>query len=158
MSEERNLSLDVGKKLYEVSDDVQAVAKKVVTDKNMELEPAVIKYVKVYPNISKKVAGRCILSSAMIKLFGDCDYIIQVSGGLWDELDENRKEILMYHELLHVKPVFGEKSGEWRMTLRDHDIQDFYVIIKQHGIEWFNELKTLNASVYELTDSEGFTI
>ena len=98
--------LNVGKKTYEVSSDVETVAKKVVTSKVMELEPAVIKYVKVYPNITKKVAGRCILAHPMIKLFGDCDYVIQVSGDLWDELDEDRKEILMYHELLHVIPVF----------------------------------------------------
>ena len=150
--------LNVGKKTYEVSPTVEILAKKVVTSKNMELEPAVIKYVKVYPNITKKVAGRCILAYPMIKLFGECDYIIQVSGDLWDELDEDREEILMYHELLHVKPVFSEKTGEWKFTLRDHDIQDFYVIIKQHGIDWFNELKTLNASVYELTNSDGFTI
>ena len=150
--------VDVGKKTYEVSPTVETLSKKVIADKNMELEPAVIKYVKVYPYISKKVAGRCILSYPMIKLFGECDYIIQVSGQLWDELDEERKEILMYHELLHVKPVHNEKNGEWRFTLRDHDIQDFYVIIKQHGIDWFNELKTLNASVYGIEDSEGFTI
>lgn len=150
--------VDVGKKTYEVSDELEQLANKVIQLKNMDLSPARIKYVKVYPSISKKIAGRCMSAPPLIKLFGDCDYVIQMSGKLWDQLDDQRKEILMYHELLHVKPIQNQKTGEWKFGVREHDIQDFYVIIKQYGIDWFSELRTLNASVYDLSDTEGFTI
>jgi len=142
--------LEFKKKRYEIADDVETVANKVFKTKNMDLQPATIKYIKVYPGINKKTAARCMLSNPMMKLFGECDYVIQVSGDLWDKLDEDRKEILMWHELLHVLPIQNSKTGEWDFKVRDHDIKDFHVIINSEGINWFSELKTLFSSVYDL--------
>lgn len=152
--------LEEKKKKYEVSDEVKSVGEKIITEKSLSVSPARIKYVKVYPNINKKTAGRCMLARPMLKLFGDCDYIIQISGELWDALDDKRKDILMWHELLHILPVMNDKTGEWNFKIRDHDITDFYAIIKSEGIDWFSELKDLHASVYDLEPSEidGFNL
>jgi len=150
--------LELKKKRYEVSTEVEEVAVGVVDAKQLNIEPAQVKYVLVYPGINKTTAARCMATNPMIKLFGDCDYIIQVAGDLWDDLDEDRKKILMWHELMHILPIQNPKSGEWSFKLREHDIMDFNVIIKQHGVEWFSELKTLFSSVYDLepNDLEGF--
>lgn len=152
--------LEFKKKRYELSEELKELGDKVIANKNMDLGPARIKYVKVYPTIDKKTAGRCMLSNPMTKLFGDCDYIIQMSGNLWDKLDDERKDILMYHELLHVMPIQNAKSGNWDFKIRDHDVKDFYVIIKQYGIDWLSDLKTLFSSVYELesNDIDGFKL
>lgn len=152
--------LEFKKKRYEISQELETLAQKVILDKHLDLDNIKIKYILVYPGISKKVAGRCVLSNPMIKLFGDCDYIIQMSGDLWNALDNNRQKILMWHELLHVFPVNNEKTGELDYKLRDHDIKDFNVIIQAEGIGWFNELKTLFLSVYDLEpkDLDGFSL
>lgn len=150
--------LEFKKKRYEVSDELETLGKDVQALKHMDLNPAKIKYVKVYPLINKKTAGRCMLANPMMKLFGDCDYVIQMSGDLWDKLDKDRQSILMYHELLHVLPIQNAKSGEWEFKIRDHDVKDFYTIINEHGIDWFNELKTLFSSVYDIEPAklDGF--
>ena len=152
--------LELKNKKYVVSQDLEDLAKKVIADKHLDIDQAKIKYVLVYPAISKKLAGRCVLSNPMLKLFGECDYIIQMSGDLWDKLDDARKEILMWHELMHVLPVQNTKTGNLDFKLRDHDVKDFIVIIKQYGIDWLSEVKALFASVYNLEpkDLDGFEL
>jgi len=150
--------LEVKKKRYEVSDEVKAVADEVMVTKNMDLKPATIKYVLVFPGINKKTAARCMLSNPMLKLFGECDYIIQVSGDLWNKLDDDRKKILMYHELLHVFPVQNAKSGNWDFHIRSHDVEDFFVILKNHGVDWISDLRTLFSSVYDIDDLDTLSL
>ena len=150
--------LEFKKKRYVISDELENVAKEVIATKSLELNPARIKYVLVYPLINKKTAGRCMLANPMMKLFGDCDYVIQMSGDLWEQLDEDRRKILMWHELKHVFPIHNDKTGEWEFKIRDHDVTDFYDIIKSCGIDWFNDLKTMFASVYDIEPArlDGF--
>jgi hypothetical protein len=83
-----------------------------------------------------------------------------MSGELWDKLDDKNRYVLMYHELLHAHPAMNEKSGNWEFKIRDHDIQDFAVIVKKYGIDWVGNVKTLASSVYELEpkDEELLTL
>ena len=142
-----------GKNLVEAP-DLKTLADSVCIKEQLDLDPANIGFVLVYPHISKRVAGRCILASKELKLFSGHDYIIEMSGELWDDLDEKIKYILMYHELLHVLPVYSEKKGEYAYKIADHDVKDFSSIIKKYGIEWFGELQELQASVYDLKPEE----
>lgn len=135
---------------YVLSRDLEILADKVMHNQGMGLDGVRIKYLLVYPNINKFTAGRCSKANALLKVFGECDYVIQMSGDLWDQLDDNTKEILMWHELLHVQPVINQKSGEKDFKLRDHDVQDFFTIIQKYGIDWFGNLKTLFSSVYDI--------
>ena len=152
--------LDFHKKQYVVSPELDKLAQDVIANKSLLVSPARVKYVLVYPHINKKTAGRCILANTMVKLFGDCDYIIQMSGDLWDQLDDKRREILMWHELKHVLPIQNEKTGEWNFKLREHDVMEFFDIIKAEGIDWLSELKALHQSVYDLEpkDVDGFSL
>jgi len=153
-----NNSTQINKKEYVISDELEKFGEDTISEKQMTIIPAKIKYVLVYPAINKKTAGRCMLSNPMTKLFGKCDYIIQMSGDLWDQLDETRRKILMWHELLHVFPVENSKTGEFNFRLRDHDVKDFYTIIKECGIDWFQDIKTMFSSVYDIDPAqlEGF--
>lgn len=152
-------SIEIKKKRYEVSDDLEILADDVIKLKNLDIAPANVKYVKVYPLINNKTAGRCMLANPMMKLFGDCDYVIQMSGDLWDQLDEDRRKILMWHELLHVMPVQNQKTGEWEYKIRDHDLKDFSIIVNEHGADWISNLKTIFSSVYDIEPSalDGFS-
>lgn len=155
-----NDTVKVGKKNYVKSQDLEILADKVIHNKNMGIENVSIKYLLVYPQISKTVAGRCHRANDLLKVYGDCDYVIQMSGDLWDNIDDDTKAILMWHELLHVHAVMNEKTGEWNYGLRDHDVKDFYTIIQTHGIDWFGNLKTMFSSVYDIdpTKLDKFTL
>jgi membrane glycosyltransferase len=85
-----------------------------------------------------------------LKFFSGFDYLIEMSGEVWDALDEPTRYILMLHELMHLLPVMNDKTGNWDFKLRDHDIQDFSSLIKKYGIDWVSKVKTIASSVYDL--------
>jgi len=142
------------KKTFEVSSELKTLGEKVINDEKIAVYPAKIEYLIVYPNISKSVAGRCVRTGKELKFFSGFDYLVEMSGELWDTLDAPTKSILMEHELKHICPVMNEKSGEWEYKLRDHDVQDFGSIIKKHGIDWISKIKLSVASLYELDEEE----
>jgi len=67
----------------------------------------------------------------LYKAFIPYDFIICVYEPNAILLDEKQKEILMYHELLHVGL---DPSG--KLYVVPHDVEDFNVIIEKYGLHW----------------------
>ena len=147
LSPEETINSD--KQLME-SPEVEAIAKKVVEQHKMEFEPAEIGYFLVYPNISRQKAAKCMKASREVKYYSGNDYLIEISGELWDMLDNQTKEMLLYHELLHVDPDFKSKTQEWKMNLRKPDFSDFYTINDTFGNEWYKTIQATVSSLYDL--------
>lgn len=147
--------LKIKSKTYTVSEELQTLCEAIIDERNIEVADARIRYELVYPNISKKVAGKCIPGNPRMRFYGECEYIISMSGELWDSLDENRKYILAYHELLHILVVMNDKTGEWDYKIRKHDIEDFSMLTNEFGTEWFTELKAINSSLYDLDPKQS---
>ena len=141
------------KKEFQISPDVEEVANEVIRKENLDFGQAKIAYLLVYPNISKTVAGRCIRTGQELKYFSDKDYLVELSGELWDALDGDTKYNLMHHELLHIYLKNDEKSGDVKYEIRKHDIEDFEVILKRHGIDWAKKIKLEICSIYDLSPS-----
>lgn len=57
------------------------------------------------------------------------DFIITFYGDS-DTLTENQRKVLMYHELKHVG--IGQKG----LKIVQHDVEDFKIILDEHGIDW----------------------
>ena len=75
-------------------------------------------------------------------------YAENVSG-----FSEKQKRILMEHELRHV----GEKDG--RFFVNPHDIEDFEVILKNHGLDWSTpENEPVSAPGEEQKSAAGKTV
>ena len=147
LSPEETINSD--KQLME-SPEVEAIAKKVVEQHKMEFGPAEIGYFLVYPNISRQKAAKCMKASREVKHYSGNDYLIEISGELWDMLDNQTKEMLLYHELLHVDPDFKSKTQEWKMNLRKPDFSDFYTINDTYGNEWYKTIQATVSSLYDL--------
>ena len=147
LSPEETINSD--KQLME-SQEVEAIAKKVVEQHKMEFGPAEIGYFLVYPNISRQKAAKCMKASREVKYYSGNDYLIEISGELWDMLDNQTKEMLLYHELLHVDPDFKSKTQEWKMNLRKPDFSDFYTINDTFGNEWYKTIQATMSSLYDL--------
>lgn len=144
----------IEKRTYQVSPEVKEIAKKVIAEhKAVDIQDAKIEYLLVYPNIAKHIAGRCSKTNKHTKFFSDFDFVIEMSGELWDALDVETKTILTLHELMHVK-VTTNKDGETQYRIKDHDVKDFSYIISKHGIDWFGNLKVQMASVYDLDPAD----
>lgn len=138
-------------KTFEKSSELREIADKVITKEGMNLSPAKIEYLLVYPYISKTVAGKCIKANSELKYFSDNDYLIEISGELFDALDEDSRYVLMYHELMHVLPIMDDQTGDWKYTIRQHDLQDFSRLINKYGVDWINRIKLSVSSLYDLS-------
>lgn len=132
------------------SPEVETMAEKVIKDHKMEFGPAEIGYFLVYPNLSKQRAAKCVKANREVKYYSGNDYLIEISGELWDMLDNDSKEMLLYHELLQVDPTFKTKTQEWVMKIRKPDFSDFYEINDKYGNEWYKTIQATASSLYDL--------
>ncbi len=132
------------------SPEVEAAASKVIENYNMDFGPAQIGYFLIYPNISKQRAAKCMKATREVKYYSGNDYLIEISGELWDMLDDDTREMLVYHELLHIDPVFKAKNQEWKMKLRKPDFADFYEINDRFGNEWYKTIQATVSSLYDM--------
>lgn len=89
----------------------------------------------VYPMVGKNIAARICRANANLKIHAGIDYVIEISGQVWEQMDDTVREILMAHELTHIKASMND-AGEISLELRDHDVKDFLWIIKKYGVEW----------------------
>lgn len=132
------------------SPEVEAIAKDVIEKNKMDFGPAEIGYFLVYPNISKQRAAKCMKATREVKYYSGNDYLIEISGELWDMLDSKTKEMVLYHELMHIDPSFKSKTQEWKMNLRKPDFSDFYTINDKYGNEWYKTVQATASSLYDL--------
>jgi len=70
------------------SPEMETIAKKVISDYNLEFGPAEIGFFLVYPHISKQRAAKAMKATREVKYYSGNDYLIEVSGELWDMLDQ----------------------------------------------------------------------
>jgi hypothetical protein len=132
------------------SPEVERIAKQVIESNKMEFGPAQIGYFLIYPNISKQRAAKCMKASREVKYYSGNDYLIEISGELWDMLDEETQKMLLHHELLHIDPVFKAKNQEWKMNIKKPDFQDYYQINDKFGNEWYKTIQATVSSLYDL--------
>ncbi len=142
------------KREFILSDEMKQLANQIISEERIDTHPAKIEYVLVYPNISKTTAGKCIKTGKELKFFSNLDYVIEISGDLWDTLDNDSRAILLEHELRHILVVQNDKTGDWTYKLRKHDIQDFSRIVSKHGVDWIRKIKLCLSSLYNLTPTE----
>ena len=142
-------TISAEKQLME-SPEMETIAKKVIEQYKLEFGPAEIGYFLVYPHISKQRAAKCMKATREVKYYSGNDYLIEVSGELWEMLDPKTKEMMIYHELLHVDPTFKSKTQEWKMNIRKPDFSDFYSINDKFGNEWYKTIQATASSLYDL--------
>lgn len=102
----------------------------------MDAAKARIKYL-VASMKKSKWAGRCHLTNGPWKFLSDWEYVIIIWKEYWDSHDENCRQALLYHEMLHVMMSESEK---W--VLRQHPIQEFPEVVEAFGL-WSPELACL---------------
>ncbi len=132
------------------SAEVEELATQVIKTHNLEFGPAQIGYFLVYPNLSKMKGATCIKANREVKYYSGNDYLIEISGDLWDMLDADSKKMLLYHQLLHIEPVFKAKNQEWKMTIRKPDFADYYEINDKFGNTWYKTIQATMSSLYDL--------
>lgn len=132
------------------SPEVEELAQEVIKEESIEIGPATVGYFLIYPNYSKQTAAKAMKASREVKYYSGNDYLIEVSGELWDMLDRKTRKMLLLHEILHIDPVYKAKRQEWVFKIRKHDYADFYEIADKHGNNWFKTVQATVSSLYDL--------
>jgi predicted metallopeptidase len=138
-------------------EDLNKLANKVIEERLGYLSPINIKFLLVEPFISKKTVARCIRPNNELKHFGGFDYLVEFSNAVWKTLDDKTKYVVMLHELKHIL-VKMDKDGPDEFKLAPHSICDFAELLNEYGVEWFNNLKVLNAAVHQLEATDDHSI
>jgi hypothetical protein len=68
----------------------------------------------------------------------------------WNSLAEDQKIALIDHELCHAFAWENPETGEVKISLLPHDIEEFNVVVKRHGI-WLSDV---NAFALALRDRQ----
>lgn len=143
-------SIKLNDKQLMESPEVEEIAKKVIENESMDFGPAEIGYFLVYPYLTKKRGAKCMKATREVKYYSGNDYLIEISGEMWDMLDDDTRYMLVFHELLHIDPVYKAKKQEWVFKTRKHDFGDFYEINDRHGNEWYKTIQATVSSLYDL--------
>jgi len=103
----------------------------------------------VYPYISKTVWAHIMKTSPQMKMYSDVDIIVEVSGDVWEIIDQTQKDILLEHELMHLY-LNENDEGVLNIQLQGHDLEDFKKIIAKYGIEWTEQRDLIQAQLEDL--------
>lgn len=120
--------------IYE--DDVlsKSIAEKILEkykDKFQTLDLTRIKFVRLVSDKATKFASVTSVRFPA-SLYTKDKYVVTTYAARFDALDENKQNLVIYHELLHISPRFNG-------ALCKHDTEDFASIIKEFGPHWTNE-------------------
>lgn len=132
------------------SPEVEEIARQIKERESLEFGPAEIGYFLVYPNLSKYKAAKCVKASREVKYYSGNDYLIEISGEMWDMLDQKTREMVVFNQLLHIDPVYKAKNQEWKMKVRRPDFADYYEINDKYGNEWYKTVQATVSSLYDL--------
>jgi len=103
----------------------------------------------VYPCISKNTWAHIIKTSPQLKMYTGIDVIIEVSGNVWELIDQQQKDILLEHELMHLW-LNENDDGVLSIKLLQHDLIDFKKIISKYGIQWTEQRDLITSQLEEL--------
>jgi len=102
----------------------------------------------VYPAISKRTWAHIMKTSPQLKMYSGIDVLIEVSGEVWELLDQEQKNILIEHELMHLYLTEND-DGVLTIKLAQHDLIDFKKIISKYGLEWTQKCDLIKSQLEE---------
>jgi len=117
----------------EAPEEIYGMMKQVMEEKALPYEGAQIKILMdskkkkskgkyCFASIKKANEKEKFLTADNINPDG-CDYFLFIDENIFDNIDEEDKKRILYHELLHIERDV-EKDDPWK--LRDHEITGFH--------------------------------
>jgi hypothetical protein len=129
-------------KVYSEAESVRAIAGGLVANYHPELATARIRYIFVDKASARggiDVLGKTRKVSGPLEYLLELDFLIEVAGDKWVELDNERRTALVDHLLERCTGEEDEKSAEMVWKIREPDVQEFASILRRHGA-WNDQL------------------
>lgn len=138
------------------ADEVKSIANDLIPLYHPHLLDARVDYVfisKTKKKGSKEVWGEMRkISNLNAYLAGDqnsresgCSdpfFVMTISEPVWNNISNDCRRALVDHELCHAKVEVDEETGDYKLHIEPHDVEDFTAVIERHGL-WTAEVKKL---------------
>ena len=150
-------------KEFEPAPEVEEVARDLINDYHTHLAPIRIEY--VFVNECPKERGKAVWARAK-KISGlnawlaqparreltepEEFFVIEVAKPIWLQLDGKARRALVDHELTHC-----DVDSADRLAIRPHDLEEFNVIVRRHGL-WRVEVEAFLEAARERQPGLGF--
>lgn len=127
---------------YEKAPEVEDISKELIT--TLPLDDGIVEAKIAYLFVLKKESyfkGQIQKPEGALQVLLEYDFVMLIHKNTWNELDENQKKALVYHELLHVTHT-ETKEGKIVWKLRRHEVEEFVQVVRHFG-NWSEELRVL---------------
>lgn len=92
---------------------------------------------------ARKVSGlNAFLSREPGADYGNDYFVLEVARDTWEPLSHRQRVALIDHELAHMGVKVDPETGEFKLVLIPHDLEEFTEIVRRHGL-WRDEVKNL---------------
>nr|WP_092074972.1 putative metallopeptidase [Dendrosporobacter quercicolus]NSL49600.1 hypothetical protein [Dendrosporobacter quercicolus DSM 1736]SDN24400.1 hypothetical protein SAMN04488502_11556 [Dendrosporobacter quercicolus] len=144
---------------YEASEELKEIARELIEETHSHLIEADIKYLFRTGNweVKKRETwGQAKKVGKEVNFLTGYDFIIIIHRDVWDQLNGKEKHALLDHELQHCS-AGTDDAGNKVWYIQGHDVEDFYAIIRRHGL-WSKALRKmetlLNQTELDLQEPE----
>jgi len=123
-------------KTYSEADTVETIATGLIPNYHPELADARIGYVFVDKASTKggvELFGKVKKFSGYLEWALEMDFLVEVAGDKWNELDEPSRTAVVDHLLERCTGEEDEKTGAMNWIIREPDVQEFSSILGRHG-------------------------
>jgi len=127
---------------YLIAPEVEKIAKPLL---NTLTKQANISY--IFADKKTRYAGKIQKVSKEVKLITDLDYIMFINLDFWEEINNFKREALVFHELEHIEwkeNIKDPNFGSW--VLRRHDLEEFNSVVAKYG-KWSPNIEVFYDSV-----------
>ena len=126
-------------KLEKADASVKEVVRKVLTFHELEqVNGARVEYLfslKAMKAKGRRLYAKIVLSPELHSLIHGIEAMVIIDKELWETLDGNRREAVIFHELCHL-----ESDGEGGLSLRSHDLEEFRAVVRRYG-DWTGDVR-----------------
>ena len=124
------------------SPEVEIIAKQVISAYPLDPKASEANIVYLF-TLEKKPGhyGKIVRPTGPWRYLAKYDYVVLIHKSSWGSFTDTQRKALVYHELRHITHrLTKEQKIIW--GLRDHDIEEFFDVIKQFG-NWSPALQAL---------------
>lgn len=79
------------------------------------------------------IVAKVTKASPLWRHVGETELVIQFRQWFWDKFDDAQRRAVIHHELTHILVDEPDAEGRIKVTLRDHDIEDFWQTMRRYG-------------------------
>jgi hypothetical protein len=139
-----------------VADEKTSImAARIIDEYHPEASNASICYLfqKKHTKTNGKVRlATCAKQSEQQRFLNGFDYVITIAWDMWTVFEENQRQALMLHELLHISKEGDDVFPDWK--IQPHDLEEFAKVVEIFGL-WKPDVEAMAEAMERYEQGEA---